>query len=249
MSHALLLPAAGFLAGAMNAVAGGGSFVTFPVLLLSGVPAIAANASSTLALYPGAFTSAWAYRGEFRDLAGTSVKALVPVSVAGGLVGALLLLFTPARTFDLVIPWLLLAGSLAFALGPRVSAHVRRALPAGRGALFAAQFVLGIYGGYFGGAVGLIMMAAWAVFGVNDVRAMVAGKAILVGAANTAAALCFIVANEVWWGRTLAMMAAAAVGGYAGARLGRRLPVAALRATITVFNFVVTALFFVRAFR
>lgn len=245
----LALPAVGFLAGAMNAVAGGGSFVTFPALLLSGVPAVAANASSTVALFPGAFTSAWAYRRDFRALGEVTVRALVPVSVAGGLFGALLLLLTPARTFDRVIPFVLLLGTLGFALGPRVGTSLRRALPAGPAALYAAQFALGVYGGYFGGAVGLMMIAAWSVFGVEDLRAMVAGKALLVGAANAAAVVCFVIAGEVWWARTLAMMAAAALGGYAGARLGRGLPVRVLRAAITAFNVAITAAFFIRGWR
>ena len=101
----------------MNAMAGGGSFVTFPALVFSGVPSINANVSSTVALFPGSFASAWAYRDEFSATEGLSVKALLPVSLAGGLVGALLLLFTPVRTFDAVVPWLLLLGTLAFAFG------------------------------------------------------------------------------------------------------------------------------------
>ncbi|HEX7488043.1 MAG TPA: sulfite exporter TauE/SafE family protein, partial [Anaeromyxobacteraceae bacterium] len=150
---------------------------------------------------------------------------------------------------DTVIPWLLLGGTLAFALGPHVSSRLRPALPAGKGALFAAQFLLGIYGGYFGGAVGLMMMAVWSVLGVTDVRAMVAGKALLVGAANAAAVLCFIAAGQVWWARALTMALAATVGGYAGARFGRRLPVPVLRAAITAFNVAITVAFFLRARR
>ncbi|HEX7621939.1 MAG TPA: sulfite exporter TauE/SafE family protein [Anaeromyxobacteraceae bacterium] len=249
MVSELILPAAGLLAGAMNAVAGGGSFVTFPALVLSGVPSVAANASSTVALFPGAVSSAWAFREDFRTLHGVPVRALLPVSTAGGLVGALLLLFTPDRLFDAVIPWLLLGGTLAFALGPHVSSRLRRALPIGKGGLFAAQFLLGIYGGYFGGAVGLMMMAVWSVLGVTDVRAMVAGKALLVGAANAAAVLCFAAAGQVWWARALTMALAATVGGYAGARFGRRLPVPVLRGAITAFNVAITVAFFLRAHR
>ena len=112
-----LLAGAGFIAGAMNAIAGGGSFVTFPALVFVGVPSINANVTSTVALFPGSFASAWAYRREFNSSEGLSVRALLPVSLAGGLAGALLLLLTPVRTFDAVVPWLLLLGTLAFAFG------------------------------------------------------------------------------------------------------------------------------------
>src|SRR5882724_3670795 len=119
--HALaLLAGAGFLAGVMNAVAGGGSFVTFPALVAAGLPSVGANASSTVALFPGQVTTAYAYRKQLRDFEGLSMRMLIPLSLAGGICGALLLLLTPQSTFDRVIPWLLLAGTIAFAFGPRL---------------------------------------------------------------------------------------------------------------------------------
>ncbi|PTL84019.1 sulfite exporter TauE/SafE family protein [Vitiosangium sp. GDMCC 1.1324] len=247
MNSDLLLGAASLLAGAMNAVAGGGSFVTFPALVLSGVPSVAANASSTVALFPGSFASAWAYRDDFKSFEGVSVRALLPVSLAGGLTGAMLLLLTPQTTFDVVIPWLLLLGTLAFAFGREAGARLRRAIRIGPALLLGGQFLLSIYGGYFGGAVGLMMMAVWSLFGVSDLQAMNAAKTLLVGATNTVAVACFIVAGEVWWKQTVLMAIAAAVGGYVGARIGRRIPSARLRLGITAVNVAMTVAFFLRA--
>ncbi|OJT26949.1 hypothetical protein BO221_02780 [Archangium sp. Cb G35] len=247
MGSPLLLATASFLAGAMNAVAGGGSFVTFPALVWSGVPPVAANASSTVALFPGSFASAWAYRDDFRSFEGVSVKALLPVSLAGGLTGALLLLLTPQSTFNAVIPWLLLLGTLAFAFGRQAGAVLRRFIRIGPALLLGGQFVLAIYGGYFGGAVGLMMMAAWSLFGVNDLQAMNAAKTLLVGATNTVAVACFVIAGKVWWAETLLMALAAVAGGYAGARVGRGIPPARLRLGITAFNVAMTTAFFLRA--
>lgn len=246
MNSDLLLATASFLAGAMNAVAGGGSFITFPALVLSGVPSIAANASSTVALFPGSFASAWAYRDDFRSFEGVSVKALLPVSLAGGLAGAMLLLLTPQTTFDSVIPWLLLFGTLAFAFGRKAGERLRRHIRIGPALLLGGQFILAVYGGYFGGAVGLMMMAVWSLFGVNDIQAMNAAKTLLVGATNTVAVTCFIVAGEVWWAQTVLMAIAAVAGGYVGARVGRRIAPDRIRLGITALNVVMTAALFLR---
>ena len=248
-THATLLFGAGLLAGAMNAAAGGGSFVTLPALVAVGVPSVEANASSTVALFPGSLASALAYRDDLTPLGGLPLRTLIPVSVAGGLAGALLLLLTPAGAFDTIIPWLLLAGSLAFAFGGRAGAALRRVVRIGPPALLACQFLLGVYGGYFGGAVGIMMMAAWGLLGVSDIRAMNATKVVLVGATNAVAVVCFVLAGRVWWPETAVMLVAAVAGGYGGASLARRLPATALRAGIIAVNFLITAAFFFRAAR
>ncbi|MEO9190612.1 MAG: sulfite exporter TauE/SafE family protein [Acetobacteraceae bacterium] len=246
MSPYPLLAGAGFIAGAMNAIAGGGSFVTFPALVFVGVPSINANVTSTVALFPGSFASAWAYRREFNTSEGLSVRALLPVSLAGGLVGALLLLFTPVRTFDAVVPWLLLLGTLAFAFGRQAGAALRRVVRLGPATLLVAQFLLAIYGGYFGGAVGLMMMAVWSLFGVRDILSMNAAKTLLVGATNTIAVVCFVVAGTVWWTPALVMLVGGIAGGYGGARLGRRLNPNYTRIGITMVNIAMTVVFFLR---
>jgi uncharacterized membrane protein YfcA len=248
-THATLLFGAGLLAGAMNAASGGGSFVTLPALVAVGVPSVEANASSTVALFPGSLASALAYRDDLTPIAGLPVRTLIPVSLTGGLAGALLLLLTPAGAFDAIVPWLLLAGSLAFAFGGRAGAALRRVVRIGPTTVIACQFLLGVYGGYFGGAVGIMMMATWGMLGVSDIRAMNATKVVLVGATNAVAVLCFALAGRVWWPQTAVMLLAAVAGGYGGASLARRLPAKALRAGIIAVNFLITAAFFFRAAR
>ena len=248
-SSYLLLVGAAFLAGTMNAIAGGGSFVTFPALVVSGVPSIIANASSTVALFPGSFASAWAYRHDYQSFQSVSFRAMLAVSLAGGVTGALLLLLTPQRSFDRVIPWLLLVATIVFAYGPRIAPVMQRVFRIGPAAMLCLQYIVSIYGGYFGGAVGLMMLAVWGLFGVTDVKAMSASRVLLVGSMNGIAVVCFIIAGKVWWTQTLLMLIGGVVGGYLGARLARRLEPERLRLAITVLNIVVTTAFFLRAYR
>ncbi|QRN95501.1 sulfite exporter TauE/SafE family protein [Archangium violaceum] len=247
MEHFLLLFGAGLLAGAMNAAAGGGSFITLPALVFAGVPPVPANASSTVALFPGSLASAWVYREDLGAFEGVSMRAMLLASLSGGLSGALLLLVTPRTAFDVILPWLLLMGTLAFAFGRRVGAVLRRRFHIGPRTLLCGQFLLGTYGGYFGGAVGIMMMAVWSLVGLSDIKAMNAARTLLVGATNSIAVLCFVAANAVWWPQTCVMLAASVVGGHAGARVTRRLPSHLLRAGITIFNVAMTAAFFFRA--
>ena len=217
----LLLAGAGFLAGAMNAAASGGSFVSFPALIVTGVPPVYANASS-VALFPGAVTSGWTYRHALSGIGGVTLPVLLTVSVAGGLLGAVLLLATPPGAFNVLVPWLLLA-TLAFAFGRQVGTALRRVLRIGRGTTLAAQFMLAVYGGYFGGAVGITMMAVWGLLGAGDLRQMNPTKTVLVGAMNGVAVLYFVGAGAVVWPQTLAMLFTAAIGGYVGAWVALRL--------------------------
>jgi uncharacterized membrane protein YfcA len=248
MHHIALLAVAGLLAGGMNAVAGGGSFVSFPALIAAGLPPVAANASSTVALFPGTLASTWAYRHALAQPSGLRVGALLPLSVAGGLVGAALLLATPAHLFDLVIPFLLLLATLTFAFGANAALALRRIVHLGPGAVLPIQFALAIYGGYFGGAVGLMMMAAWSLLTASDdLKAMAPVRMLLVSATNSAAVAWFIAAGAVRWPETLAMLAASVAGGYLGARLIQRLPAPVVRWSVVALTAAVTAAFFVRA--
>ena len=197
MASYLLLLAAAFVAGAMNAVAGGGSFLTFPALVFTGVPSIIANASSTVALMPGSAASAWGFRHHFRDFPGVSFRALLAVSLAGGLAGALLLLLTPQRLFDGVIPWLLLTATVAFTFAPKLTPLLQRAVRVGPRTLVAVQFFVAVYGGYFGGAIGIMMLSAWSLFGLTDLKQMNATKTILAGAMNGVAVVCFISLGDI----------------------------------------------------
>jgi uncharacterized membrane protein YfcA len=247
VNTAALLFGAGLLAGAMNAVAGGGSFVSFPALVFAGLPPVAANASSTVALFPGALTSIWAFRHDLVRIGEVPLGAMLAVSVAGGLTGAVLLLVTSDAMFRVVVPWLLLLASLAFAFGRPVGAALRRRFRIGAPVVLSVQFLLAIYGGYFGGAVGIMMMAVWGLLSNAELKVMNPAKVLLVGAMNAVAVISFIVAGVVWWPETLVMLAAAALGGYAGATLGRRLPPAVVRWGITGFSFAMTLVFFRRA--
>ncbi|HEY4040423.1 MAG TPA: sulfite exporter TauE/SafE family protein, partial [Rhodopila sp.] len=236
------------LAGTMNAVAGGGSFVSFPTMVLVGLPPIAANATSTVALFPGTIASTWAYRDELRGVAGISLKVLLPIGLTGGLVGAILLLVTPGAAFDLVIPWLLLLATLTFIGGRHLGDWLRRYVRIGRPSFLVIQFILSIYGGYFGGAIGLMMMAVWTLIDASELKSMAATRTALVSAANGAAVACFALAGAVRWPVMLAMMVSAIAGGYYGAQFARLLPPAVLRWFVVALSATVTVAFFLRRY-
>jgi uncharacterized protein len=243
----LLLFGAGVLAGAMNAAAGGGSFITIPAMVSVGLPSVAANASSTVALLPGTLASAWAWRRDFRSFEGVPLRTMVFISLGGGLAGALLLLATPQRAFDALLPWLLLVATLVFAFGAQLGAALRRWVAIGPGMVLGAQVVLSVYAGYFGGGVGIMLLAVWSVLGGLDIKAMSALRTLLVSAANAVAVLCFAAAGPVRWPETVVMGGAAIIGGYAGAGLARRVPGPVLRRFVIAFGVATTALFFWRA--
>ncbi len=248
MQHYLLLLMAGLLGGAMNAVAGGGSFVTFPVLVSIGLPPIAANATSTVALFPGTLASTWAFRAGLQGVAGVRLRVLLPISLAGGTIGAILLLVTPGAAFDLVIPWLLLLATLAFAGGRRLSETLRRHVRIGRGPFLLIQFILSIYGGYFGGAIGLMMMAVWTLLDQTDLKSLAPARTLLVSAANGMAVLVFVLAGAVWWREMLTTMVSVVAGGYYAARCARLLPASVLRLFVVFLSATVTVGFFLRKY-
>lgn len=238
----------GLLAGTMNAVAGGGSFVTFPALVYTGMLPIVANVTSTVALFPGQLASSWAYRHDLTGIAGVPPKVLFPVSLAGGLTGAILLLVTPGAAFDSVIPWLLLLATLIFAAGRNLGVYLHRFIHIGRGAMLLLQFIIGIYGGYFGGAVGLMMMAVWSLVDTAELKDMAAARILMVGAANGMAVICFIFAGAVRWPEMFTMLVAAVIGGYGGARFARHLPAKLLRIAVVTLSAIVTIGFFARKY-
>ena len=242
----LLLMGAAFGAGVMNAVAGGGSFLTFPALVFIGVPSIIANASSTVALFPGSFASAWAYRKDFTRFEGVPFPALLAVSLAGGLAGALLLLFTPQKAFDVVIPWLLAVATLAFTFGPWLAPRLRQFYRIGPKTVLAGQFLVAIYGGYFGGAVGILQLALYSLFGLTELRSMNALKTLLTGCMNAVAVVCFVIAAKVGWMQTLVMLVAAVAGGYFGAHYARKMNQRIVRVVIVAICVAMTVIFFLR---
>lgn len=239
---------AGAVAGTMNALAGGGTFVSMPALVALGLPSTIANATSNVALQPGAIASAWAYRRGLSPLGGISVRALVVIALAGAGIGSLLLVATPARVFDVIIPWLLLAAFLAMLAGRRASEALRARVTIGAPTLIAVQFLLGIYGGYFGGGVGLMMMAAWGLLAGHAPHQLAAHRTLLLAVANAIAATIFILMLMVEWTFALPMLLGAILGGHYGARLGLLLAPATIRAITLVVTGVTTAVFFWRAY-
>ncbi len=248
MDHPVLLLGSGFLAGAMNALAGGGSFVSLPALIAAGVPSVAANASSTIALYPAGLASVWVYRRGLGGVCGVPLRPMLVATLSGGLVGALLLLSTPATTFDVVLPWLLLVATGALLAGPRLGPRLRARIRLGLPGVALMQFGLGIYGGYFGGALGLMMVATWNLLDAADLKALNPPRVLLVSAANSVAVLCFVLAGVVHWPATLVSAIGAVCGAYGGAHVGRRLQASTLRTGTLVLAMAMTVIFFVRAF-
>ena len=240
----LLLIAAAFAAGAINSIAGGGSFLTFPSLVFAGVPAVMANASSTVALVPGSMTAAFSYRRDIRQLNESRIPVWFVVSLIGGALGAALLLFTSDRTFRQVAPWLLLFATLLFAFGAQVSSALRGRLHANQLLMLMLLFPISVYGGYFGGGIGIMLLSAFRLYGFSDIHGMNGVKSILASALNTIAALIFITAHRVDWMPTLAMMAAAIGGGYTGPVIARHAPPKVIRGMVIAAGALMTIYFF-----
>lgn len=232
----------------MNALAGGGSFVTLPALIAAGVPPVLANTSSTVALFPGGVASAWAYRDGHRQVGSVSLRALLTATLCGGLIGALLLLRTSSAAFTFVLPWLLLIASISLATGRRIGAALRARWHINAHAVLFVQFALGVYGGYFGGAVGIMMIAMWGLLDSADLKQLNAPRTLLVSAANVVAVLAFIIANAVRWPETLTMLAGAVIGGYGGAHIGRRMPPGTIRGITLIATSCITLAFFVKTY-
>ncbi|NNU35735.1 sulfite exporter TauE/SafE family protein [Rhizobium sophorae] len=248
MYDIMLLFLAGLLAGSMNALAGGGSFVSLPALISVGVPSVAANATSTLALFPGGMASSWVYRDGVRSVCGVDVAPIAIVTVIGGVAGSLLLLLTPSRIFDGILPWLLLVATLMLAAGPRLSAQLKTQARPSVLAFATVQFFLGLYGGYFGGAVGLMMLAAWSALGGGDIKSLNPTRMVMVTAANAVAVVVFVLAGAIVWQECIPMTIGAVIGGWIGAHIGRRLPSSVVRVLTLAVAILTTAVFFSRAY-
>jgi hypothetical protein len=254
---------AAFLAGVLNAVAGGGSFLSFPALLGTGIPPVQANATNTVAIWPGQVTSVVAYRDDVRKNPG-SAMLMGLAGLLGGTAGAIVLLNTPQTTFMRLVPWLLLGAALIFAVSGPVSRwlekrklkrlrlardepgvnerpHARRRL-----VLFLAAVVVSFYVGYFGAGAGFVYMTLLALFGYEDIHVINALKVVANTVANGIAFIIFIVEGQVVWRYCLAAMVAAAIGGYVSASMARRVPQPVLRGLVVVIGLGMAAWFFWR---
>jgi uncharacterized protein len=252
LPQAIFLFFAGALAGAMNAVAGGGSFVAFPALLFTGVAPVPANATNTLALWIGTVSSGGAYRKRL-DMPRRILIPLLVMSLIGGLVGALLLIKTPAHTFLRLIPWLMLAATLLFAFGRHLTGRISAGIShnASNTAVVGAslfELVVAIYGGYFGGGIGIMNLAMFAALGMTDIHAMNALKIAVVSVINGVAAVTFIVTKAIVWPQALVMIVGASVGGYASAHYAQKLPPQMVRGIVLTVGVGMTIYFFVKAY-
>lgn len=246
-----------FAAGAMNSVAGGGTLLTFPALLtalaaLGPEAAAVANATSTVALLPGSVAGAAGFRAELAE-SRRFVWRMLPPSLAGGLVGSVLLWKYP-EAFGPLVPWLILTAAVLFLLQAPLNRVIRRRRPAdvhepGPGlaaALVGFQFLVAVYGGYFGAGIGILMLTALGFMGVGDIHRMNGVKTFLAAVINGVSVVVFIAGGMVSWPYALSMAAAAVVGGYAGARVSRRLPAAYVRWAVIAIGFGLSVYYFLR---
>ena len=251
VNNAIFLFVAAALGGGLNAVAGGGSFIAFPALLFTGVAPVPANATNTLALWVGVTASGGAYRKRLR----TSRRVMVPLiatSVVGGIAGAFLLIKTPAQTFLHVLPWLMLAATLLFAFGKHLTGRISAGIShdASNQALIGAnifELIVAVYGGYFGGGIGIMNLAMLAAMGMTDIHEMNALKVVLGGVINGVATVMFIALGAILWPQAIVMTVGATLGGYASAHYAQKLPQSWIRALVIVVGASMTIYFFIRS--
>jgi len=251
--QAVLLFVAALVAGALNSVAGGGSFISFPVLLFTGMAPISANATNTAALWPGTLASTGAY---WRELVGEGRRILPPLiatGLLGGLLGARILLHTPQATFMRLVPWLLLVATLLFVITGRLTAWVgvHHSHDSGShplrtaGGLFLA-LIIAMYIGYFGAGVGILVLALLALMGLENIHAMNGIKTLLISVANAAALVTFIWAKTIVWPQALLMLVGASIGGYGGAYYAQKMDPQHVRWLVIFVGFAMSLYFFLR---
>jgi hypothetical protein len=230
LHDAILLFSVALVAGALNSVAGGGSFLSFPALVLTGVPPIQANATNTAALWPGTLASAGAYREDFRSEDRKVILPLMLTGMTGAVLGATVLLHTPQATFLRLIPYLLGGATLLFAASGRIvhwirerSSHMRNRTKLAVAGAAVIQLCIAVYIGFFGAGAGILMLAMLAIMGVESIHTMNAYKTVLASLCNGIALVPFFIAHAIFWRQALLMLVAAAIGGYFGAFYARKM--------------------------
>ncbi len=239
------------LAGALNSVAGGGSFFSFPALVLAGIPPINANATNTVALWPGTIASTGAYRREFSGKGARVLAPLIVTGLIGGLIGALVLLKTPQATFMRLIPYLLGSATVLFIFSRRITAWVRSRNAAMThrthvGLMTAAliQLFIAVYIGFFGAGAGIMMLAMFAIMDVGTIHTMNAYKTVMASICNGIAIIAFILARAIVWPYAILMLVGAAVGGYAGAHYAQKMNPERVRGIVILTGAAMTVYFF-----
>jgi uncharacterized membrane protein YfcA len=233
-------------AGIQNALAGGGTFLTLPALMFTGMNALAANITSTVALFPGQITSSWGGRSHVAGAGGLSFRALVVISFLGGILGAVLLLVTPSDIFKALVPWLVLFATSVFAYGSFVPRKADRPPVLGKAGAGLAQFAISVYGGYFGGGIGFLMLAALTAAGLA-IRSANATKNVLAGVMNASAVAIFVFSPQVHWPQAAIACVGAAIGGVIGGHMVSKVNQKVLRAAAVLIGIALTIGLFIRA--
>ena len=224
MTELLLISVAAFFAGALNSMAGGGSFLTFPALIFIGIPPIAANATSGVAVFPGYLSGAFGFRNELQAFDRKELLGLILMATFGGIAGALLLLVTSPEIFAFVVPWLLLFATILFAFDKQIRMWAFADKPTTTGNKISAALAVSTYGGYFNGGLGIVLLALFSGLGYRDINLMNGLKNGLSFILSAASVVTFSIAGIVHWREAAIMMIFAIIGGYAGALIARRMP-------------------------
>ena len=248
--HTVLLFFAAAAGGALNSVAGGGTFISFPALLITGMPPVNANATSTVALWPGTLAGIGAYRSSLPRGNARSLTVMVVISVIGGAAGALILLRTPQATFMRLVPYLLFTATLIFAFGNQINAVLRSRTASDHPRLTAVtglfQLLVAIYGGFFGAGIGILLLALLAVMGLRNVNSMIAHKNLLVSFVNGVAVLTFVLARAVVWPQAALMIVASVAGAYSAGRFAQKVSPHLVRRFVILVGSVITVYFFLK---
>jgi uncharacterized membrane protein YfcA len=252
MGRSVFLFGAAFLAGVLNSVAGGGSFISFPALLFTGVSPIIANATNTAAIWPGTVASGFAYRNAFTPEAKRLFPSMIVTGIMGGVIGAKILLGTPQTTFMKLIPWLLLGATLLFAASGSITGWIRAHHGGGRHSRLLIlvglllELLIAIYIGYFGAGVGILFLALLALLGLDDIHEMNGLKNVIVSMVNGVALIVFIWSRAVLWPQTLVMLAGSTIGGYGGAVYAQKMKPRHVRWFVMIVGFGMSLYFFIR---
>ncbi|MDG2156511.1 MAG: sulfite exporter TauE/SafE family protein [Amylibacter sp.] len=238
-----LLVSASFIAGIINSIAGGGSFLTFPALVFSGVPTIAANATSAVAVFPGYLSGALGFSKELKEYPKSKFLLLIMLSIMGGIGGSLLLLITPASVFSYIIPWLLGFATLLFAFGDFVGKWAKKNSNSNGITGNLATLIVCIYGGYFNGGLGIVLLALFSTLGLRDIHLMNGLKNIMSFALSAASVVTFAIAGIVFWQQAFIMMIATTIGGYFGVVVARKLSKNTIRVIIVLIGLIMTIIF------
>ena len=242
-----LLASASFIAGIINSIAGGGSFLTFPALVFTGVPTIAANATSAVAVFPGYLSGALGFAKELKEYPKSKFLLLITLSIMGGIGGSLLLLITPASVFSYIIPWLLGFATLLFAFGDFVAKWAKKNSNSNGFFGNLTTLIVCIYGGYFNGGLGIILLALFSTLGMRDIHLMNGLKNIMSFALSAASVVTFAIAGIVFWQQAIIMMIAATIGGYFGVVVARKLSKDTIRMIIVIIGLIMTVIFGIKA--